>query len=74
VNVDWSECPLVESEPEVPSGSPVLRGTRMPADSIIDNANYGVTAEEIEEQFEIAVALVEAVITYAKSHCVAHLV
>jgi uncharacterized protein (DUF433 family) len=74
VKIDWSECPLVESKPEVQSGVPVLQGTRMPADAIVDNSDYGVTAGEIAEQFEVPVGLVEAVITYAKSHRIAHLV
>jgi len=28
--IEWSECPLVEVNPRVQSGAPVLRGTRMP--------------------------------------------
>jgi len=35
--IDWSECPLVEVKPEVQSGAPVLRGTRMPVSAIVDN-------------------------------------
>jgi Protein of unknown function (DUF433) len=31
--VDWSQCPLVEIDPEIQSGAPVLRGTRMPVDA-----------------------------------------
>jgi uncharacterized protein (DUF433 family) len=38
--IDWSECPLVEVKPEVQSGAPVLRGTRMPVDAIgVDSLN-----------------------------------
>ena len=28
--IDWARCPLVEINPRVMSGAPVLRGTRMP--------------------------------------------
>jgi len=35
--VDWSECSLVEVKPEVQSGAPVQRGTRMQANAIVDN-------------------------------------
>ncbi len=73
-NVDWSECPLVEVKPEVHSGAPVLSGTRMPVDAIVDNFDYGVSVPEIAEQFELAPDRVEAILAYAKSHCVAHLV
>ena len=68
---DWSECPLVEVKPGVQSGAPVLRGTRMPVDAIVGNFDYGVSAAEIAEQFQIPPAQVEAVLTYAQSHRVA---
>jgi uncharacterized protein (DUF433 family) len=74
VKTDWSECQFVESKLGVQSGAPVLRGTRMPVDAIIDNFDHGLTAVEIAEQFEVPVKQVEAVIIYAKSHRVAHLV
>ena len=61
--IDWLECPLVEIKPGVQSGAPVLRGTRMPVDAIIDNSDYGMSAAEIAEQFEIPQGHVEAVLT-----------
>jgi uncharacterized protein (DUF433 family) len=70
--IDWSECPLVEVKPGVQSGAPVLRGTRMPVNAIVDNFDYGVSAAEIAEQFEIPPERVEAILSYAKSHRVAH--
>jgi uncharacterized protein (DUF433 family) len=70
--IDWSECPLVEVKAGVQSGAPVLRGTRMPVNVIIDNFDYGVSAVEIAEQFEIPAEQVEAILTYAKSHRIAH--
>ena len=72
--IDWSECPIVEAKPTVQSGAPVLRGTRMPVDAIVDNFDYGVSAAEIAEQFQIPPEKVEAVLTYAQSHRVARLV
>jgi uncharacterized protein (DUF433 family) len=69
---DWSACPLVEVKPGVQSGAPVLRGTRMPVDAIVDNFDYGVSASEIAEQFEIPPEWVEAILTYAQGHRVAH--
>ena len=70
--IDWSECPLVEIKPGVQSGAPVLRGTRMPVSAIVDNFDYGQGVAEIAEQFEISPERVEAILTYAKSHRVAH--
>jgi uncharacterized protein (DUF433 family) len=70
--VDWSECPLVEVKPGVQSGAPVLRGTRMPANAIVDNFDYGMSVSEIAEQFELPPDRVEAIVTYARGHRVAH--
>lgn len=47
VMIDWSKCPDVESNPDIVSGAWVVRGTRIPADAVIDNAEDGYTAEEI---------------------------
>ena len=71
-NIDWSECPLVESKPGVQSGAPVLRGTRMPVSAIVDNFEYGVSVAEISEQFEIPQDCIKAIVSYAQSHRVAH--
>lgn len=70
--VDWSECSLVEAKAGVQSGAPVLLGTRMPVDAIVDNFDYGVSVAEIAEQFEVPAECVEAILTYAKSHRIAH--
>ena len=70
--IDWSECSLVEIKPDVQSGAPVLRGTRMPVSAIVDNYDYGVSVAEIAEQFEIPPERVEAIVTYAQSHRIAH--
>ncbi|HJX96798.1 MAG TPA: DUF433 domain-containing protein [Candidatus Acidoferrum sp.] len=70
--IDWSQCALVEVDPLVLSGAPVLRGTRMPANAIVDNFDYGMSVAEISEQFEVPEESIQAILTYAKSHRVAH--
>ena len=70
--VDWSECPLVEFRREVLGGAPVMRDTRMPADTIIDNFDYGVGVTEIAEQFELPIDSVKAILAYAQSHRIAY--
>lgn len=69
--VDWSECALVEVKPGVQSGAPVLLGTRMPVDAIVDNFDYGLSVDEIAEQFEIPPGRIESILTYAKGRRVA---
>jgi uncharacterized protein (DUF433 family) len=70
--IDWSQCRFVEINPNVQSGAPVLRGTRMPVSAIVDNFEFGVSIAEIAKQFEIPQDRVQAVLTYAKSHRIAH--
>ena len=66
--IDWSHCPLAETDPARLGGRPVLRGTRMPVDDIVANAEYGVSVDEIGEQFGLAVATVRGVLAYAEGH------
>ena len=72
VKIDWSECQLVEIKPGVQSGAPVLLGTRMPVNAIVDNFDYGVSVAEIAEQFELPPDRIEAILTCAKGHRIAH--
>jgi uncharacterized protein (DUF433 family) len=70
--LDWSQCPLVEINPQVQGGTPVLRGTRMPVNAIVDNYDYGLSVAEISEQFDVSEEDILAILTYVKSHRVAH--
>jgi uncharacterized protein (DUF433 family) len=47
MRIDWRRCEDVESKPDVMSGAFVVRGTRVPAQAVIDNADDGYTAEQI---------------------------
>ena len=61
--IDWSQCSLVEVDSLVLSGAPVLRGTRMPANAIVDNYDYGMSVAEISEQFEVPEESIRAILT-----------
>ncbi len=63
--MDWSDCPLVEVVPGKVSGVPILKGTRMPADAVLENYVGGSPAEEIAENFEIPETSVRALLSYA---------
>ena len=69
--IDWSQTPLVETNPRVQGGVPVLRGTRLPVSAIIDNFDDGMSAAEIAEQFQVPQERVDAILAYAKSHRIA---
>ena len=66
--LDWSECPLVEIDPLRVSGRPVVKGTRMPAEDIISNYEYGVSVKEISEQFRISPEVIKELLNYVERH------
>jgi uncharacterized protein (DUF433 family) len=65
--MDWSNCPDVESQPGVVSGVYVVKGTRVPADAVIDNADDGFSPEEIATEIypTVPVAAVRRIIAFA---------
>ncbi len=62
--IDWSECSAVESVPGKMSGAWVLRGTRMPVQTIFENLEAGLSAKEITEVFDVTEDEVDAVIHF----------
>lgn len=68
--MDWSHCSDVESIPGKVSGAWVIKGSRVQADSIVQNAMDGYTAEEIADDIfdGLSVERVRRVIEYARLH------
>jgi uncharacterized protein (DUF433 family) len=64
--IDWSECDLVEVIPGKASGAPLLKGTRMPVQTIVDNIDYGMTPAEVAETWELDLNAVLAIWAYAE--------
>ena len=65
--IDWSQCGDVESVPGRVSGAWVIKGTRVPAQAVLDNARAGCSAEEIAtEIFELSLERVQRVLSFAK--------
>ena len=64
-NLDWSQCPAVESVPGRLSGAWVFRDTRMPVSAVFENLEAGATVEEIIEQFDITREQIIAVLEFA---------
>jgi uncharacterized protein (DUF433 family) len=63
--MDWSGCNVVEVVPGKVSGAPILKGTRVQADSIVENYESGSPVEEISENFGIPVATIREVLAFA---------
>lgn len=64
--VDWSKCPDAESVPDRCGGAWVVKGSRVPVQAILDNAEAECSAEEIAtEIFALPVDVVRRILAYA---------
>jgi len=63
--MDWTNCDIVEINPRKVSGVPILKGTRVQADSIVENYEGGSDVEEIAENFAIPEATIRQVLEFA---------
>lgn len=44
--MDWTGCDLVETDPDKIGGKPVVKGTRIPAEVVLIDEEYGRTPEQ----------------------------
>src|SRR5271169_1419526 len=68
--IDWSQCPDVEQVPGRCSGQPVVKGTRILVQGILDNFDGDQTPEEIagpDIYPDLPVATVRRVLHFALS-------
>ncbi len=64
--MDWTGCELVEVIPGKVSGVPLVVGTRIPADLVVDEYELGSTVEEIEESYpSLTQTTIRTLIAYA---------
>jgi len=63
--LDWSQCPAVESVPGRVSGAWVFKGTRMPVQTVFVNLEAGVSPEEITREFDVTLDQIRAVLHFA---------
>lgn len=72
--IDWFECDDIERIPGKQGGVPLIKGTRIPAEQIVEEAELDSPIEEIAENYpSISLERVRSIIRYAESHRV-HLV
>jgi hypothetical protein len=50
-DIDWMACELIEKIPGKVSGRPIVRGTRILPDAIVDSYDVGETIDELLEGF-----------------------
>jgi uncharacterized protein (DUF433 family) len=65
--LDWSDCPLVEVVPGKVSGVPIVRGSRVPADQVVENYDSGESPEDIAYNFDLNPEDIRVVLAYAAS-------
>jgi len=65
--MDWSGCEIVETVPGKVSGKPILRGTRVPADAVVENFESGESVEEIAYNFDLNPEDIRQVLTHASA-------
>jgi uncharacterized protein (DUF433 family) len=65
IPVDWSDCLIVEVVPGKVSGVPILKGTRVQADSVVENYETGSPVEEIAYNFNLKPEDIRTVLSYA---------
>ena len=62
-NLDWSQCPAVESIPGKVSGAWVFKDTRMPVATVFENLE-DMSVAEVMEQFDVTREQIEAVLEF----------
>jgi len=63
--MDWKDCEIVETIPGKVSGRPIVKGTRVPADAVVENYESGESVEEIAFNFDLDAEDIRKVLAYA---------
>jgi uncharacterized protein (DUF433 family) len=67
--IDWSECSIVQRNPDYVSGAATLRADpRMTVDQLVECADDGMPPEEISEAYRVPVATIRTLLDYAAKH------
>lgn len=57
IDTFWDDCPLIERVPGKVSGAPVLKGTRLPADTLVGNYESFIELKGMTEEQAIDATL-----------------
>jgi uncharacterized protein (DUF433 family) len=65
-DIDWMACELIEKISGKVSGRPIVRGTRILPDAIVDSYDLGETIDELSEGFpSLSVSQIKRLIDFA---------
>jgi uncharacterized protein (DUF433 family) len=66
--MDWTGCDLVETDPDKVGGEQVVKGTRIPADVVLIDEEYGRTPEQTHRSFPtLSIQTIQALRAFAHS-------
>ena len=66
--MDWSGCDVIEQVPGKMGGRPVIKGTRIEPETILQDYELGSPGEEIHENFStVPVDTIRKVIAFANA-------
>ena len=63
--MDWSGCEYVEVITGKVSGVPLVRGSRVQADTVLESYELGESVDDIAYDFDLSPRDIEAVLTFA---------
>lgn len=65
-DIYWMACELIEQIPGKVSGRPIVRGTRILPDAIVNAYDFGETLENIREDYPaLSIAQIKRLIEFA---------
>jgi uncharacterized protein (DUF433 family) len=63
MDMEWEE--LIEINPKIKGGKPVIKGTRVPVEVIVGALAGGASWEEVSEAYEVTLEQVRACLAFA---------
>ena len=67
--IDWTQCELIERVPGKVSGRPIVRGTRIMPDGIVNSFDMGDSIEDIHEDWpSLSLDQIKRLIEFAHAH------
>jgi uncharacterized protein (DUF433 family) len=67
--IDWTQCELIEQIPGKVSGRPIVRGTRILPDAIVNSYDMGESIQDIQEDWpSLSLAQIKRLIEFAHAH------
>ncbi len=69
IEMDWTECDLVERVPGRCGGRPTIKGTRIEPGTIITDMDMGSSTSEIHASFpSLPISTIEGILAFASKH------